>query len=237
MSKVRQTSLTAQDRAAIAAAIGKAEATTAGEVYCVVARNSGDYHAVPLLIGGLAMVVVPLGLVLAGADFTRLLPGLSFGGWSGWSETDALVRGGLTAVVDTVVVQILIWLVVLLASINPAVRRFLTPGFIKRRAVHKHAMEQFLGHGMTGTSGHTGVLIFISLAENLAEIIADKGINDHVEPETWGVVLDGLLSKAAGGDLTGGLVHAVEETGTILSRHVPRLDGDVDELPNRVVEI
>ncbi|MCU0881378.1 MAG: hypothetical protein MUF14_01785 [Hyphomonadaceae bacterium] len=235
-----QTILTAADRAAVAEAISRAEQATSGEIYCVVARQSGDYHAAPLVIGGLAMVVLPLGMVLAGVDFTRLLPGLEAmlfgGGWTGWDEGASAGRG-LAAVIDTLAVQLLIWLAVILASWNPAVRRFLTPGFIKRRAVHRHALEQFLGHGLTGTKAHTGVLIFISLGERMAEIVADKGINDLVGADTWGVLLDGLVTKARAGDLAGGLVGAVEEVGAVLARHVPQAEGDTDELPNRVVVI
>lgn len=40
--------LTPQDRAAIEAAVRAAEARTTGEIYCVVAEESADYHATPL---------------------------------------------------------------------------------------------------------------------------------------------------------------------------------------------
>ena len=48
--------------------------------------------------------------------------------------------------------------------------------------LHAEAMNQFLTHGIHLTEHRTGVLIFASVAERYAEIIADSGINAKVRP-------------------------------------------------------
>ena len=47
--------------------------------------------------------------------------------------------------------------------------------------LHAEAMHQFT-HGIHLTEHRTGVLIFASVAERYAEIIADSGINAKVRP-------------------------------------------------------
>jgi len=48
---------------------------------------------------------------------------------------------------------------------------------------HAEAMHQFLAQGIHLTERRTGVLIFASVAERYAEIVADNGINAKVQPE------------------------------------------------------
>src|SRR5262249_44232487 len=51
--------------------------------------------------------------------------------------------------------------------------------------VHAEAMHQFLAQGIHLTEHRTGVLIFASVAERYAEIVADSGINAKVTPDVW----------------------------------------------------
>ena len=53
------------------------------------------------------------------------------------------------------------------------VRTALVPAHIKRLHAHRRAVEQFLAQNLHTTAGHTGVLIFVSVAERYAEILAD----------------------------------------------------------------
>jgi putative membrane protein len=46
-------------------------------------------------------------------------------------------------------------------------------------------MQQFLAQGIHLTEKRTGVLIFASVAERYAEIIADSGIDAKVNPDAW----------------------------------------------------
>ena len=52
--------------------------------------------------------------------------------------------------------------------------------------MHRRAVELFRAGCELKTRGRTGILIYLSLGERRAEILADKAIADKVEPEVWG---------------------------------------------------
>ena len=68
-------------------------------------------------------------------------------------------------------------------------------------AVHVLALASFTEHGLHYTKDHTGILLFVSLLEHRVEVLADRGINEKVEPGTWDEVVamlkTGLRSGAA----------------------------------------
>ena len=87
------------------------------------------------------------------------------------------------------------------------------------------------------TAGRTGVLIYLSLDEHRAEIVADKAINDRVAPEAWGEAM-ALLIDAVRDDRPGeGLALAIGRVGAILAPHFPRAADDINELPDRLIEL
>ena len=51
------------DKARIAAAIRTAESRTAGEIFCVIARQSSEYRLVPLAWAAAVALFVPLPLI------------------------------------------------------------------------------------------------------------------------------------------------------------------------------
>ena len=51
------------------------------------------------------------------------------------------------------------------------------PASIKHLHAHRRAVEQFLVQNLHTTSGRTGVLLFVSVAERYAQIVADKAID------------------------------------------------------------
>ena len=54
------------------------------------------------------------------------------------------------------------------------------PEVVAAPRAHRRAVEQFLAQNLHTTEGRTGVLIFISVAERYAEILADPGIHAKV---------------------------------------------------------
>ena len=52
------------DKKRISATIAAAELKTAGEIFCVIARQSGDYRLVPIVWAAFAALLLPLPLVL-----------------------------------------------------------------------------------------------------------------------------------------------------------------------------
>ena len=231
--------LLADQRARIGAAIEAAEATTSGEIFCVIAHKSGDYGWTSLVYGIVLALLAPIIMLAIGfnpLDLADMVTRLFGGGWSlgvGVSAADEAATG-MAIVVG---LQILIVILVSCLGLNSDVRAALTPRFIKRNNVHRAALEQFLAHGLHLTESRTGVLIFASLSEHQAEIVADTAIFAKVDPNVWSKAVAAVLDGARAGDLTGGLVSAVTKSGAILATHFPYIEGDVNELPNKVVVI
>jgi putative membrane protein len=184
-------------------------------------------------------LIAPVVLLLAGVnplDLAAFVSSTFNGGWSvgiGGSAADEAALGMLIMVL----LQAIVLIAVSAIGLNADFREALTPAFIKRQNVHRAALEQFLAHGIHLTGARTGVLIFASLSEHQAEIIADSGIYAKVDPSVWSEAVGALLDQARGGDLTAGIIAAVSHSGTVLAKHFPRGENDINELPNRVVII
>jgi hypothetical protein len=73
-------------------------------------------------------------------------------------------------------VQILVFAVAVLILSWPPLRMALVSPAVRRARAHRAAIEQFFARGLTLTRDRSGVLIFVSLAERSARIIADEGL-------------------------------------------------------------
>ncbi len=231
--------LSPEQRAKVGAAIERAEATTSGEIFCVIAHRSGDYGWTTLVYGIVLALLAPIIMLAMGLnplDLADRMTRLFGGGWSlgvGVSAHDEAAKG-MAIVVG---LQTLIVILVSCLGLNADVREALTPRFIKRNNVHRAALEQFLAHGIHLTENRTGVLIFASLSEHQAEIVADTAIYGKVDKGVWSEALASVLEGARAHNLSGGLIGAIEKSGAILAEHFPYVEGDIDELPNKVVII
>ena len=197
------------DKDRIAQAIRAAEANTAGEIFCVLAHRSSNYRLVPIAWAAALALVVPTPLI-----FLTL--------WPAW----ALYLAQLVAFIVAAVV--LSW---------PPLRFAIVPRRAAHDRAHGEAMRQFLAQGLHETENRTGVLIFASVAERYAEIVADAGINAKVTPEIWDGAIAVLLAGIKRGDPAAGFIAAIEACGAVLSRHFPPGTLARDELPNRLVVI
>ena len=195
------------DRGRIRQAVATAEAKTAGEIFTVVAEESDDYRFIPILWATLIALIVPLPLI-----FLTLWPA-------------SLIF----------LAQLAAFVVLALVASHPAGRPAVVPPAVKHGAARSLAVRQFLAHGLHTTEARTGVLIFVSLAERHAEIIADAGISAKVDDGVWQAAMERLLAEIRAGRLADGLIAAIESTGTVLARHFPPRPGDRNELPNDLV--
>jgi putative membrane protein len=195
------------DRARIRDAIATAEAKTAGEIFVVVARQSDEYHFIPLLWAMLLALAVPLPLI-----FLTLLP-----------------------VTDIYLIQLAVFLAAAIMLSVPEIRPLTVPKQVRNGRAHLKAVEQFMAHGLHTTEARTGVLIFVSLAERYAEIVADAGIAAKVDQAVWNETMNALLAEIRAGRLADGLVGAIEKTGAVLALHFLRRPGDLNELPDDLV--
>jgi len=197
------------DRERIADAIRAAEAKTSGEIFCVIARHASDYRLMPLAWAAAVALVVPAPLI-----YLTLWP---------------------ASVIY--VVQLIVFIAAALGLSLPEIRFHIVPRRTQHERAHLQAMQQFFAHGLHHTQNRTGVLIFASVAERYAEIVADAGINEKVTPHVWDQAVAALVAGIKQGRATDGFVAAIEQCGAVLAEHFPPGALNRDELPDKLVEI
>jgi putative membrane protein len=219
--------LTEADRAHVAGAIAAAEAKTAGEVVVILATDAHRYHATALAISALVALAVPLLALLLG-----LSPATLFAGW------DAAEGAAETLTLEALLIaQAAIFAAVLLLCLATPLHRLLTPPGLRRDRVHRAALVQFRARGLDRTAGRTGVLLYIDAADHVADVVADTAIHARVAADHWGETVAALLDGMKRGAPADGIVAAVALAGRVLAEHFPPAADDVDELPNRLIEI
>ena len=217
------------DHDKVSEAIAAAEARSAGEVVAVVTPQSDSYHDV-----GLHWAVAALILVLAWAAWNPA--------WLQWWYN--LVTRGWHA--DPTLSELLTFLMILAVLKFTAVllilkyrplRLALTPPATKHRRVRRRAVAVFKAAAERRTTGRTGILIYVSLAERRAEIIGDEAITSVTSPETWGEAMTALLVELKQGRLADGIVAAIGLVGGVLAEHFPRSAEDLNEIPDKLIEL
>ena len=221
--------LSQADHELVTAAVAKAERDSDGEIVTIVAARSDAYHDVALHYSVLAMLIVPAAAALVPQGWIDWAAGLTLG----WNAEFS--RGGL--MLAMFVLLVLAFLIVRLALAWSPLRMALTPGRTKTRRVHRRAIELFRTGCELKTRGRTGVLLYLSLLEHRAEIVADKAIADQVEPEVWGEAMAALVDEVKAGRPGEGMAQAVERIGAVLARVLPKTLEDPNELPDRLVEL
>lgn len=221
--------LTEQDHARVTASVTEAESATSGEIVAIVTARSDAYHDVALHWAVLAMLLV-LALLAWQPAPAEWLHARFVDSWAqavpaSWYLTAALILMALT------------FLVVRVALALDALRFALTPRVTKARRVRRRALTLFRAAAEKRTVGSTGVLLYLSLAEHRAEIIADEAIHSRVRPEVWGEAMAALLAAVKDGRPGDGMAEAVLLIGKVLAEHFPRDADDVNELPDRLIEL
>lgn len=197
----------ARDR--IAQAIGVAEAGTAGEIVVLVAARAGRYRSAPLLLALACSLAAPWPLILLTAMSAASI---------------ALTQAALG-------------LAVLMVCAHPRIAIALVPRAIRRARAHEAAIREFTARGLTRTQGRTGVLVYLTVAEGYAEIVADHGVAKRVPAEVWADAIAALLTSLRQGKPEDGLIAAVRQVGAILAETLPPEAQPANALPNRVIVV
>lgn len=217
------------DHDKVSKAIAAAESKSNGEIVAVATAISDAYHDVAL-----HWALIPLFAVLAWAAWRPTALAwwydFLFGGW----QPDPTMSELLTllmffaALKFTVALLILKWMPLRLA---------LTPGATKHRRVRRRAVTVFKAAAERRTVGRTGVLIYLSMAERRAEIVADDAILKVTDDHTWGEAMEALITNVREGRPGDGICAAIERVGVVLSEHFPRSSGDINEIPDKLIEL
>lgn len=192
------------DLEAISGAIKDAESRTSGEIVVRVAKRSYNWLAEKLLIASmLSLVTVAVSLVVTRTN--------DWGAYYDFSQ--ALLWG---------IISFLIGFFFIAPLIRTRHRR--------AQATWKHALQVF--HSLPATKGSTGVLIFISLDESEAAIVADKGIALKVPPRYWDGPHGRLAAELRKNRHSEGIIAAVKEIAATLAEHFPATGENPNEIPD-----
>lgn len=221
--------LSEADHAAVSAAVAAAEERSAGEIVTIIAGESNSFHDVALLWAALAAFLSVAVLALY-PDFYLPKVDWLLGRWQhDWTPPQVLGLALFAATAKFLAV----WLILLWKPLRMA----LVPAPLKHARVRDRAVRYFKVGAERRTHGRTGILIYLSLAEHRAEIVADAAIASKVEPEVWGHAMASLIGEIRQGRPGAGMVKAVEEVGAVLAQHFPRAEDDRNELPDRLIEL
>ena len=221
--------LSEQDHQRVSTAIAAAEKASDGEIVAVVTDLSDPYHDVALHWSVLVLIAV-LAWAAACPSCLQWWHETVLGGWG----LEPSLRELLTFLM---ILGIAKFAAVLLILKYMPLRLALTPGATKTRRVRRRAISIFKAGAERRTIGRTGILIYLSMGEHRAEIVADEAIVKVTTPETWGEAMAALLVEVKAGRTAEGMIAAIEQVGVVLAEHFPRSSADTNEIPDKLIEL
>jgi putative membrane protein len=177
----------------VEAALRAAQARSTGQIVCVLARASSHYETMPLIWSALIALAAPWPLLV----LTELSAERIF------------------------LAQLAIFLVAFGVLSLPALRLRLTPAGVRRANAHRAALEQFVLRGATHCADRNGILIYVSLAERYARIVADDGAAKVIHQNQWRAIVDTLTGQMNAGATGQALIGAATSCGDLLAQHFP----------------
>ena len=104
-------------------------------------------------------------------------------------------------------------------------------------AARERAVMMFAKLRMWDTEHNNGVLIYLLLADQAIELVADRGLNRHVSAAQWKAMVQRLGAAIKDGRYEDGLTQALEEVSAVLVKYFPLAEGEFNpnELPNTPV--
>ena len=112
-----------------------------------------------------------------------------------------------------------------------AIRRNVSP--------RERAIDVFSALRVWDTAENDGVLVYLLIADQAVEIVADRGIAGKVDPATWQTICSKMEGRFKAGDFADGVQVGLVEIGALLTLHFPRRTGDTatqsNDLPDAPV--
>ena len=204
--------LNEKDLYMIRASVMQAEKKTSGEIVPMVVRSSSSF-------GHVGLILFLIGLVFfwtLATQITHEIPTLPF-----WILELSAV--GLS--------MLLAWAF----QSTDFAKYYLTSPHDQALSVMHRAQLEFYQSNIKASDRQTGVLIFISLLERRAVILADEAVSLKVPEQEWTNAIDLLLKETKQGELAKGICDAIELVGRRLSESLPMHIGDRDELSNDLI--
>ncbi|MXP25015.1 hypothetical protein GRI39_02995 [Altererythrobacter indicus] len=221
--------LNEKQHAHVTAAVAAAELKSSGEIVTITARQSDGYSDIALVWAAIVSFAL-LTLLVFIAEPVLHWYGALHGEWNAdWVPYEVFAIAAATGIVAF----LLVWL----AQLWTPLRFALVPGRVKDARVQDRAIDLFKVGAESRTQGRTGILIYLSMAEHRAEILADEAIASKVDAEVWGEAMHAMLAELKEGRIAEGMVAAIDRVGDVLALHFPRADDDQNEIPDRLIEL
>lgn len=104
-----------------------------------------------------------------------------------------------------------------------------------QQSVWRRAELEFYRSKINETDSHAGVLIFVSIFERKAVVLADSRIASRVGQHEWQTVVDILIENLKKKDLARGFDLAIDRAGQILAQHFAGEKNKHNEIENRLI--
>ncbi len=221
--------LSKEDAAIVTAAVTTAEENTSGEIVTVLADRSDGYSDIGLAWAAIASFTAMSVFAVWPAYFLGKIDWFT-GGWGNESTSGEIIS-------LTVGLGLLKFLGVWLIQLWEPLKFLLIPGPIKTARVHARAVAHFKVGAERRTHGRTGIMIYLSMREHRAEIIADEPIAVKVPAEVWGEAMADMLVEIKQDRIAEGMAAGIRDVGAVLADHFPRGEDDQNELPDRLIEV
>lgn len=107
---------------------------------------------------------------------------------------------------------------------------------LQNKSTRQRALEWFGAERVWDTEYNTGVLIYISLADNAVEIIADRGLIKKISQTQWDEICTQMIPLFEQKQYIEGLELGLENINELLIQMFPRIDGEFNnELSDEII--
>ena len=99
----------------------------------------------------------------------------------------------------------------------------------------QRALGLFAEYAVWDTVDRCGVLIYVNLAEQKVDIVADRNISQKIDPDTWRQVCNTMTEGFKRGEFEQSTLAAIEQVNALLAAHFPATGPRTNELPDQPV--
>jgi uncharacterized membrane protein len=107
----------------------------------------------------------------------------------------------------------------------------------RNQPARERALDIFSQLRIWDTVHNNGVLIYLLLADQDFEIVADRGIDARVGHAGWEKICQEMEADFKAGHFEGGVIKGIEAVSRELAKHSPKVSGGPNELPDEPVVI
>jgi putative membrane protein len=196
----------------IVQAVRNAELKTSAEIVPMIVKQSAGFGHVPVMVFSFLMLVFLILQILDPVD----------------SRSDYYY---FKHIVDGI---LLIAGTVFFTRLDFVKKVLTTQGDLDTQVAMRAEIEYFEA-GLTGTRDSIGILLFVSLIERRAVVLADQGIVAKLPSETWDQVCKILVEGSKRKNMEQAFVDAINTCANLLAPHFPRKDNDQNELKDQLI--